>query len=117
MFLPLCLAVYFSVLTLDKACPYGVGIGVKVIVGCEVGVGFRVGEGNSDILVGFATLAIPSVLVGSTTWLAIADVAVSNFGVLVADVFPQAKETKISATNTKKENRLLLLVLTTTLPF
>jgi hypothetical protein len=73
--------------------------------------------GNGDVSVGFVTLVILSVLDGSTTWLAIAGVAVSKLGVFVADVFPQAKETKISATNTKKENRLLLLVLTTTLPF
>jgi len=83
----------------------------------SVAWGASVLVGRPSVSVDFGALVISRIFVGSTAWLAIGSVTVSNFGVLVADVFPQAKETKISATNAKNENRVLLLVLTVTLPF
>lgn len=83
----------------------------------SVAWGASVLVGRPSVSVGIGTLVISSVFVDSTTWLALGGVMVSNLGVLVAEEFPQAKETKISATNAKNENRVLLLVLTVTLPF
>jgi len=90
-----------------------VGCGARISVAWSVSVLIS----RPSVSVDFGALVISRIFVGSTTWLALGGVMVSNLGVLVADVFPQAKETKISATNAKNENRVLLLVLTVTLPF
>jgi hypothetical protein len=77
---------------------FGVSVGLGVVVGFGVSVGSLVfiGSITTSVLVGSGALADTSVFVGISNLLVLSCGSVSNFGVFVAAVLPQAKDTIIS---------------------